>query len=107
MKTKIGKVQRNCPLKVGLYIYLEKSRKKLHAVCSRLVNRKNPLIIADIKAIKEYVNKEFNPDNHCGLCNGCYFLLNKKYNVRVTVIKIDQIYKPEGRPKFLRSTGPN
>ena len=64
-----------------------------------------PSTIAHIKAIKEYVGNEFNPDdpyNHCVLCNGHYLSLNKTYNVRNDVRKIDQIYKPEGRPKFLR-----
>ena len=87
-----------------------KAEKKIPAVCSRLANRKKPLFIADIKAIKEYVDNEFNPDdqnNHCALCNGCYLLLNKKRNVHGAVIKIEQRYKAEGRPKFLQSTGPN
>ena len=53
----------------------------------------------------EYVGNEFNPDdqdNHCVLCNGHYLSLNKTYNVRNDVREIDQIYKPEGRPKFPR-----
>ena len=87
-----------------------KAEKNCVSSAQRLENTEMPLSKADIKAIKEYVNNEFDPDepdNHCALCNGCYFLLNKKRNVYDAIIKINERYKSEGTPKFLRSTGPN
>ena len=82
----------------------EKNRKRLCVVCSRLANRKKPLSMADINAIKEYVDNDFNPDNPdypCALCNDCYLLLNKKRNGHNVVIKIEQRYKSEDTPKFI------
>lgn len=82
---------------------MKKVEKKV--LYSRLANREKPLFIADIKVIKEYVDNEFNPDNqesHCALYSGAIY-----YWIKIIELKIDKKYKSKGRPKFLKSTGPN
>ena len=63
-------------------------------------SRKFPLSEKDVMSIKELVDNEFtrdDPDYPCGLCNGCYLLLNKKCNRHDVGLSINQVYKSESR----------
>ena len=79
-------------------------RKKVCVICLRKGKRVRNLSNTDIKSIKDYVNANYNvddPDSPCGLCNGCYLLLNKKCNGADIVLPVQQ-FKPD-RKKLLHS----
>ena len=87
----------------------EQSRRKVCVICSRKATVKLPLSEKDVTLIKELVDNEFtcdDPDYLCGLCNGCYLVLNKKRSRHDVELSIIQVYKSVSRSRFLRSVDP-
>ena len=59
----------------------ESCRRKVCVICIRKATRDRSLSEADIKSIRDYVIPDYDVTNlsyPCGLCNTCYFILNKK-----------------------------
>ena len=79
-------------------------RKKVRAICTKKETRTRPL---SSTSLKTYVDAEINrddPNYPCGICNGCYLLLNNKRNGNDVQLPINQTYK-SGKKCLLRSDG--
>ena len=70
--------------------------KKVCVICTKKATRTRPFSSTDITSLKTHVGAEFNhddPDYPCGICNGCYLLLDKKRNGDDVQLPVNQTYK--------------